>query len=506
MRQEGHGSEQPANKRPADQPKPKRLLSLDAYRGFVMLTLATVGLGIGEVARRVGGDFWETLAEHVRHPEWISNAGMGFFCWDMIQPSFMFMVGAAMPFSYARRAREGHGRAKTSRHAITRSIVLVLLAIFLSSRWSEQTEFVFFNVLAQIGLGYYFTYLLMGCRFRVQLAATAGILAGYWALFMLYPVPFDWCARNVDFQEGVDRLSIRVANDLPRPSPMEFRSDSPRGKLLGSCTVQAAGVYNLSEPDEKGIHDVFAISSDDGGASKRKPEWIELLARSSEPIRIEADQIELGSGLSAHFAKNANLAWRCDAWFLNCFGRSEPFTFNRGGYTTLNFLPSIVTMLLGVMAGQLLRSSRAAWPKFWLLVLGGVVCMALAMAAAHTACPIIKRIWTPSWTLFAGAWTLWMLAAFYCVIDVWGRRAWAFPLAVVGMNSILMYMMFQTIRKWTAEQLHVHFGWTARLWESCFGSTTFIDNYGPIVESASVVLVFWLICYWLYRQRVFLRI
>ncbi len=388
--------------------RPGRLTSLDAYRGFVMLTLASAGFGIAKVAEQVGGPVWQTLAFHVRHPDWVSNFGaVGFACWDLIQPSFMFMVGVAMPYSYARRAREGHSMARMTGHAATRAVVLTLLGVFLASHWSRQTNFVFTNVLAQMGLGYLFVFWLMWYPFWGQLAAMAAVLAGCWALFVLYPAPgphFDFAAAGID------------------------------------------------------------------------QDWVM-------------------PGLLAHWTKNANAAWQFDVWFLNLFPRSEPFEFNGGGYTTLNFVPSIATMLLGVMAGQLLRSSRTAWQKFGLLVLGGVVCMALAVAAGYTVCPVVKRIWTPSWALFAGAWTLWMLALFYCVIDIWGFRAWSFPLVVVGMNSILMYMMFQTIRGWTAGQLKVH-----------FGQDIFAGTCGPIVQSLSVLLVFWLICWWLYRQKVFLRI
>ena len=210
---------------------------------------------------------------------------------------------------------------------------------------------------------------------------------------------------------------------------------------------------------------------------------------------VGIDQDWVLPGFFAHWTKNANAAARFDVWFLNLFPRPEAFKFNGGGYTTLNFVPSITTMLLGVMAGRLLQGRRTAWQKFGRLVLGGVVCMALAVAASYTVCPVVKRIWTPSWALFAGAWTLWMLAAFYGVIDVLGRRAWSFPLVVVGRNSILMYMMFQLIRKWTARTREIH-----------LGQDIFTGTYGPIVESLSVLLVFWLICWWLYRQKVFLRI
>ena len=83
----------------------ERLLSLDAYRGFIMIVLASGGLGIYEVARKHFPDdpTWQTLGYHFHHVKWLGCA-----FWDLIQPSFMFMVvGVAMAFSYAARAAHG---------------------------------------------------------------------------------------------------------------------------------------------------------------------------------------------------------------------------------------------------------------------------------------------------------------------------------------------------------------------------------------------------------------
>ena len=380
--------------------RPARLVSLDAYRGFVMIMLAAGGFGIAKVARQVDGEIWQQAAFHFTHPDWISQFKVvGCSFWDLIQPSFMFMVGVAMPFSYARRMRQGQSRPDMWAHAATRAVVLVLLGVFLSSQHAKHTNFSFANVLCQIGLGYLFVFALLGRRFLVQLLAAVVILVGYWLLFVLYPTPgagFDYAAAGIDIQA--------------------------------------------------------------------MPE------------------------LFQHWAKNANAAWRFDVWFLNLFPRPEPFEANPGGYCTLNFVPAIVTMLLGMMAGDLLRGPRGPWHKLALLVLGGAVCMGLAVAASYTVCPVVKRIWTPSWTLFAGAWTLWILAAFYLVIDVAGLKKWSFPLVVVGMNSIIMYLMAMTMKGWIAKMLTIH-----------FGQDGIEGTYGPIVQSLAVLAVLWLICWWLYR-------
>src|SRR5690606_26370863 len=93
-----------AELRPAPEqvPQPKastRLLSLDAYRGFIMLLLISEGFGLGVLSSYPG---WQWLANQVDHVAW-----EGCTFWDLIQPAFTFMVGVAMPFAFAKRISQG---------------------------------------------------------------------------------------------------------------------------------------------------------------------------------------------------------------------------------------------------------------------------------------------------------------------------------------------------------------------------------------------------------------
>src|ERR1035437_4286431 len=99
---------------------------------------------------------------------------------DMIQPSFTFLVGVALPYSIESRLRKGQGFAHQLVHAIWRSFLLVALGIFLRSLHSPQTNFTFEDTLTQIGLGYTFAFLLRFCRPRWQWTALAVVLFGYW--------------------------------------------------------------------------------------------------------------------------------------------------------------------------------------------------------------------------------------------------------------------------------------------------------------------------------------
>jgi predicted acyltransferase len=413
--------------------RPERLTGLDAYRGFIMLAMASSGFGFAQVAKRFPNcACWQTLSHQFQHLPW-----RGCTFWDMIQPSFMFMVGVALPFSYGSRRAAGQSWTQLFRHALVRSLVLIALAVFLSSNGThyKQTNFTFVNVLAQIGLGYMAVFLLVDRSPKVQLGTALAILAGYWLLFAAYPLP----------SPGFDRKALGIPDSLP----------------------------------------AF-------------------------------------TGLFAHWNMNTNAAAAFDRWFLNLFPRpaNEPFLYNEGGYATLNFVPSIATMIFGLMAGELVRSQRSAPAKLQTLVAAGAVCLVLGMVLDATVCPIVKRIWTPSWAVYSTGWALLQLAFFYGVTDVAGYRRWAFPLVVVGVNSIAIYMMSQLLKPFIASTLRTHFGTSWAALAQAPGVDGFVYEHtgmhldphlfgglcGPIFQSALVLFVLWLACFWMYRQRIFVKI
>lgn len=409
---------------PRDTKESTRLVSLDAYRGFIMLAMVSGGFAFHQVARNFpGSKLWEVLGYQFEHVAWSTDWSCCAF-WDLIQPAFMFMVGVAMPYSHASRKAKGAPAWKVAGHTLYRALLLVALGVFLSSNWEKQTSFTFVNVLSQIGLGYAFVYLLIGRGQLIQLGAVAVILVGYWLFFYLHPLPGS-------------------AFNYPK--------------------------HGVTGP------------------------------------------IEWETGLFAHWNKNANAATVFDEWFLNLFPqpvRANPLTkekmtrfeFNAGGYATLNFIPSMVTMILGLLAGELLRSNDLdPLQKLLRLLFAGLVCGLVGAAAGELVCPLVKRIWTPSWTLYSAGWTFAMLAGFYGIIDLLGFRRWAFPLVVVGMNSIAVYIMAQLLKPWVRDTLKCHLG--QDIFDR-FGGTV----YAPIAQSVAFLLVVWLAAFWMYRQKIFIRI
>lgn len=542
--------------RPAPTTASGRLVSLDAFRGFIMTMLAAGGFGLlafskidgkSPVWRAHDSDFWKQLAFHFDHPAWgsIFNNWMVSF-WDLIQPAFMFMVGVSMPFSYARREARGHGWLRRAGHALGRSVVLTLMGVCLASIGKERTNWIFPNVLCQIGLGYFFAWLLLNRRVAVQFAALAVILIGYWGWFRMNPPPGDYdfsavhaTKENGEVFEGTMAPWSKNGNaafffdqwllpQLRTEKPPEAAAEAPvQASLPAGVRIRFAPwrLVVLPTAQEPSLQPATVADEPATGREQPKPAPAPVL---EDTPPVPADYESDGPGDSAPVtnpgAGPASPAAPAEAtepyadaaavtqfaepsWYRQWFfSNTAAYEVNRGGYTTLNFVPSIGTTLLGIICGQLLFSAqRGAGEKLGLLLVLAAGCFVLGVAAHLTVCPIVKRIWTPSWVLFSGGYVIAMLAVFYLLFDILPLRLLAFPLVVVGTNSILIYLLAQTVSGWVREQLvRVHF---SGFIEQVFGPKALDPQwYGPITLPTATFAVYWLFLLWLYRQKIFLRI
>jgi len=388
---------------------PGRLVSIDAYRGFVMLLMMAEVLSLRQVADALPqSGFWALLASQQSHVPWV-----GCSLHDLIQPSFSFLVGVAVPFSMASRLARGSTFGRMFGHALWRSLVLIFLGIFLRSIGRAQTNFTFEDTLTQIGLGYTALFLLGWTSPRTQWMGFGAILLGYWLAFALYPLPgadFDWAKAG-------------VAQDWP------------------------------------------------------------------QHLR----------GFAGHWNKNTNLAWAFDNWFLNLFPRESLFTHNTGGYATLSFIPTLGTMILGLIAGGWLRRLPMPGDRVRLFLMVGLAGVALGwLLNLSGVCPNVKRIWTPTWVIYSGGWCF-LLLALFCALGEGLNLAWlAFPLIVIGMNSIAAYCMDGLFLGFIRGALQTHLGTGFFRW---FG-----EAYEPLWRGVWVLGVLWLILFWMHRRRLFLKL
>ncbi len=132
---------------------------------------------------------WVEHAKHqVEHSRW-----EGFTAYDLIMPLFLFVVGAAMPFSFARRAELGHSKSRMLSKLLRRTIILFIVGMAVQGHLLEfnlATLHPFSNTLQAIAIGYFFAGILM-LLFPVwgQVAAAIFLLVAYWLLLMYVPVP-----------------------------------------------------------------------------------------------------------------------------------------------------------------------------------------------------------------------------------------------------------------------------------------------------------------------------
>ncbi len=215
-------------------------------------------------------------------------------------------------------------------------------------------------------------------------------------------------------------------------------------------------------------------------------------------VGVPANWTHNFTGFASHWNMNSNLGQAFDVWFLNLLPRPSRFLFNGGGYLTLSFIPTLGTILLGLRAGEWFRSAAPKIPIKRFAIAGALLIAAGLLLHFTGICPIVKRIWTPGWTLFSGGVCFFFLAAFSWVIDVKGYRRWAFPLVVVGMNSIAAYLLVHLCEEFIIRNLHINLGYQV--------FRIFGPGLEPLMVGIAVMLLYWLILYWMFRKRIFLRI
>lgn len=161
-------------------------------------------------------------------------------------------------------------------------------------------------------------------------------------------------------------------------------------------------------------------------------------------------------------------------------------------------IPAIATALLGVFLGTFLKNTAKDFStnkKLFIMITSAVVLMGIGMLWNYDF-PINKRLWTSSFVCYVGGFSILLFAFFYLVIDVMGFHKWAFPLILIGSNSILIYMAFEGL---------VNFGHTA---EFVFGGIIkylpFI--WQPVFTAISVTFVQLILLYFLYKRKLFLKV
>lgn len=377
----------PSSSSPAGQ----RLLSLDVLRGFTMFWIVGGSDLLLAIVKSLPSSpaAVKAFKTQLDHPTW-----EGFVAWDAIMPVFLFVVGAAMPFAFAKHAEEGRSLGPTYLRIARRVAVLWLLGILVQQlryHYDEWPQFftrpeLYSNTLQAIAVGYLVTSLaLLHLSIRGQVMLFFTLLLGYWA-----------CIAFVPF------------------------AGYPAGTL----------------------------------------------------------------------EMTANFPLFVDDSVFGTYRRDHYFTWT---LTSLGFAASV---LMGAMGGHVLRSRLSSGRRLILLSALGLTCVASGWVWSYWL-PLNRHVWTSSMILWAGGWSFLLVALFYAVVDVAKfRKWWTFPFVVIGVNALLAYVLDPFIDKLSP---------LAAKWLLGVPLSAPSNPLVNLLDAAIEVGLIWLVLWWLYRRRWFLR-
>jgi len=357
-----------------------RLMSLDFFRGLTMFLLIGEGTYLYShlISPGLSGTIVGAIGTQLHHHPW---NGLRF--WDLIQPFFMFIVGVAMPFSFGKRWERGDTWAKTFRHTLKRSLLLLFFGWALYCIGPGHLTFELWNVLAQLSFTFLVAFLWMRRSTATQLIFTFGLLI-------------------------VTELAYRL----------------------------------------------FAVP-----------------------------------GFNLPFVPDHNFGSYVDMLLMG--------KLSEGHWVAFNCVPTAAHTMWGVLAGQVLMSKRSSSRKIATLAVAGLLGVVLGYAL-NPVTPIIKRICTSSFVIAGGGWCLLALGFSYWLVDVMNVRKWTRFFAIVGMNSLFIYLFTESGGA----------GWLNRIAKPfTMGIFSWTGELGAqIITSLAVWGLLWSMCYWLYKKKIFIRI
>lgn len=359
-------------------PVSSRLLSLDAFRGFAIAGMLFVN----------NPGTWDpaVVPRQLMHAEW---HGCTFA--DLIFPFFLFIVGVAMPISYARRKNDA-GSWKGIVTAAKRAMMLYVLGAFLKSA-SINEPVLHFGILQRIGILYFAAYLLLPLRIRLQAIIAAALLFVWWGLMAFVSAP---------------------------------------GVITGS------------------------------------------------------------------FERDVNIAQYIDSFILAPDDKE----------TIVSMIPGLSTVLFGVLAGRMIFGRTDHHLAVKNLLMAGAAGIVIGLVW-NEGVPLNKILWTSSFAVYTAGWSCVVLGLLYWIVEVQGYTRSVFPLAVFGMNAITLYVGTGLFVRWIMLSWKVPYGETTTsltgYFYKIFASAT-TPTIGSLLYSSLIIAVGWIVCYWMYKRKIFVRV
>ncbi|TRX54047.1 transmembrane glucosamine N-acetyltransferase NagX [Thalassomonas sp. M1454] len=374
---------------PENSKKNKRLLSIDALRGFDMFWILGAEGIFAALFIITGFSFFNDAAAQMLHSQW-----HGFTLYDLIFPLFIFLSGVSLGIAAKPIATLSIVQRKAKyQHAIKRLFLLFILGIVYNHGWgtgipADFGEIRYVSVLGRIGLAWFVAAMLVWhCSLATQIKATIGLLVVY-SLILLF------------------------------------------------ASIGEFGSGNFSQ--------MYSINA-----------WVDQALLPG--IRYQNLPVD-PEGL-------------------------------------LSNLGSIVNCLAGVFVGRLMMQQKSL-PTVLLrnLLIIGLSTLALGWGF-DLIIPVNKTLWTPSFVLVTCGWSVLFLALFYWLIDMQNWQTWAKPFAIIGMNSIIIYLGTALVN------------WNY-LAQSLFGGViaSVPESWQTLLSIIAIVLLQWLLLVWMSRNKIFIKV
>jgi predicted acyltransferase len=210
---------------------------------------------------------------------------------------------------------------------------------------------------------------------------------------------------------------------------------------------------------------------------------------------------------AGHLGKDENLGAYIDRSLMGGHLWSESVTWDPEGL--LSTLPAIATLLIGILAGEWLRSDCEGSRKALGLAFAGLPLLIVGRLL-HPYFPINKNLWTSTFVLFTGGFAMLLLALFYWAVDLRGWRKWAAPFLVFGMNAILAYALAALVSEVSTDFEFHFFGSRLTTLHGWIYSGLFVPHASPVNASLAFAIFFVLVIFvllWpLHIKRIFVRV
>lgn len=492
-------------------PKPRRLVSLDVFRGITiaaMLLVNNPGRG--------------TAYAPLEHADW-----HGWTPTDLVFPFFLFIVGVAIPFAFANRQATLH--LSTAQHfgrIWTRALALVLLGVLLAANnlpWPFSNlpdGFVGTRILRIVG--FFFVYgsiiLLLVPWKWLRVSSLLPVIVGVLLLAYLIAMHF---VRAAALEKGWPQDAF--GNGAFNPDFLRLPGVLQR---IGICYGVAASVALLVRGFGLKLAslNIFLVAV--------------LLCCAYSAMMLKwtfpgADPSARGSlSMEANFARHVD-EFVFDRKTVADDGRVtydyrhtySAYPDNEGIVSTL---PAIATTLLGVLVGMWLTTGKTAAEHAAGLLALGLVVMLLGLWLDQVLMPINKNLWTPSFAVFTAGMGMLCLGFVYWLIEACGRRAWAWPFKVIGMNAIAAFVLANLLVRIsrlilinepsTAKDVSTlgylnyriidAMEFASAKWQSLHPSLGAFDTpqNNSLAYALGVVLIVWLVTWVMYVCRVFAKV